>query len=860
MNRFPGTGTACLRAGAVMLICALHAGPGVAQATEEDWLAVLETSAPASGAADGDATSAGADGPPDAGHAADDATDDAQAELPTIPVPQVPAPAPPREPARGQLEEIVVTAQKRGVQAIKDVPVSISVIDEELIVDWGIGDVREAMLFVPNVKVEQAGFFASPRVRGFSFNNNNKAFEPPAGIAMEGVPYGRVEYFAAGLFDTQRIEVLRGPQGTTFGKNTTAGLINILSRDPTDTFEGFVDVQRGSYDRERLELGVGGPLVEDLVSMRIAAVTEDRRGFVYNTTADVDPQAERYMRGDRRDGVRAKLRFPSLGATDLKLSYESVDLESLGTGVEIVQAPDAVKARIRAYDPGADFVARNYISSLDSPDNRHTAIDTFVVDAARALGDWDLALLGGHSLMKTTVEADIDFTPAKAIFAEGHDQSPTTTLELRLLSPGFEGAFGLGSGSSDLLLGLFAQRTAIEDSLLRFHFFTGPLLDLTLASQSGGAFDPVAGPIGLIPALPPDIGDTREQSSQYFEQNSDTLAAFGQAQWTFLPAWTLQLGLRLSHERKDASWLQVFDSAGPNLLMRTQGLEPFAAAESLSETNVQPKLSVNWQPADGLSLFAHWARAYKSGGFNAFAFRGAREELVYDPEYSTEWGVDLKSTLLQRTLQLNVSLYRMDIDDFQVLTRVPETSAVGLGVSAVENAATARAQGIEGDLTWLAAHWLRVMASFGMNDTEYLDFKTNDCPADRPNTDRDEDARCDASGKPFAFAPRWNGTFGFHLTPPFELGGATFNLGVVAEYQSRQFLDIDLDDRKVQDAFWRTRISAGIQGAGGWSFKLLVENLNDAATYIRQGDVMPGVFVGALEPPRMVFGQLRWVF
>ncbi|MFP5304867.1 MAG: TonB-dependent receptor, partial [Gammaproteobacteria bacterium] len=783
------------------------------------------------------------------------------APLPTIPVAQ-PAAAPlERDPALPVLEEIVVTAQKRGVQAIKDVPVSISVVDSALIADWGISDVREAMLFVPNVKVEQAGFFASPRVRGFSFNNNNKAFEPPAGIAMEGVPYGRVEYFAAGLYDIERIEVLRGPQGTTFGKNTTAGLINVLSKDPGDTLEGYFDLQGGDYERRRVEAAVGGPLIDGVVNFRVAGVSDERQGFVYNTTADVAPEAERHLRGDNRTGLRLKLQFPDLLASNLKLTYESVDLESLGTGAEILRASEAVRARLRNYDPNVDFVPGNYVASIDDPDDRNTTIDTFVLDWARALGTWDASATAGYSLMKTQVHADVDFTPAQAIFAESSDQSPTTTLELRLLSPEFDGLYGLfGSafGSSDLLVGVFGQRMAIEDSLLRFHFYPGPLLDLVLATESGDTLDPLLDLIGALPPL--DSGDTQEQSSQYFEQDSDTLAAFGQAQWHFLPQWTLQLGMRYSREEKSASWNQVFDSAGPNLLMRTQGLEPFTAAESRSETNFQPKVSLNYQPSPGISLFAHWAKAYKSGGFNAFAYRGERDELIYEPEYSTEWGLDLKSTLLHKTLQLNLSAYRMDIDDFQVLTRIPDSSQIGLGVSAVENAATARAQGIEGDLTWLAAHWLRVMLAFGLNDTEYIDFKTNDCPADVEDSDGDGDPRCDASGKPFAFAPKWNGTFGVNLIPPLELYGTTLNLGFTAEYQSEQYLDIDLDERKVQDPFWRLRASLGISGLSGWSLKLILENLTDEATYVRQGDVLPGLFIGGLEPPRMIFGQFRWTF
>ncbi len=759
-----------------------------------------------------------------------------------------------------QLEEIVVTAQKRGVQAVKDIPVSISVVDEKLIRDWGITDVREAMLFVPNVKVEQAGFFASPRVRGFSFNNNNKAFEPPAGIALEGVPYGRVEYFAAGLFDTQRIEVLRGPQGTTFGKNTTAGLLNLLSNDPTDTLEGFIDVQGGDYERQRFEAAVGGPLIEDVVNFRIAAVSDDRRGFVYNTTSEVSPDADKYLRGDLRDGVRLKLQFPDLAIGNIKLTYESVDLTSLGTGIEIIQASETVKSRLRAYDPNADFIPRNFISSIDSPDRRETSIDSWVLDWGTALGEWNLSALAGHSDMETVLTGDVDFTPAKALVINGQDSSPTTTAELRLMSPNFDGLFGLGGsalGNSDILVGGFYQKTAIEDSLVRFNFYAGPLLDLTIAAETGGLLDGIFGiGGGLIPPLPLI---TDEQDSQYFDQQSRTSALFSQVQWTFVPDWTLQLGARYSREEKRAHWDQVFDSP-TSVLMATQGLEEFSADESQSLSKFQPKISLNWQPSSNMSWFVHWARAFKSGGFNAFAFSGARDELTYEPEYSTEWGADLKSTFFNRRMQLNLSLYRMDIDDFQVLTREPDSAPLGLGVSKVENAATARAQGLEGDVVWLATDWLRLMAAVGLNDTEYLNFKTNDCPAGVEDSDGDGDARCDASGKPFAFAPRVNGTLGVNLIPVADFFGTMIEIGAVAEYQTWAYLDIDLDDRKVQDEFWRYRLSIGIRGLNGWSFKLIGENLTNEATYIRQGDVSPDVIVGALEPPRMIFGQFRWTF
>ena len=156
-----------------------------------------------------------------------------------------------------KVEEIVVTAQKRE-QAIEDVPISMSVLDDVFIAEQGITDLHEAMLFVPNADVDVAGFVVSARIRGFSFVQDNKAFEPPAGFALDGIVYPRFGYFQSAMLDVERIEVLRGPQGTTFGKNTTAGLFDIITKNPTDEVSGYTSVQLGERDRFRLETAVGG--------------------------------------------------------------------------------------------------------------------------------------------------------------------------------------------------------------------------------------------------------------------------------------------------------------------------------------------------------------------------------------------------------------------------------------------------------------------------------------------------------------------------------------------------------------------------------------------------------------------------
>jgi iron complex outermembrane recepter protein len=777
------------------------------------------------------------------------------------------------QPQRGaKLEEIVVTAQ-RHEQNVQDVPISMSVLDSEFLASQGVTDVREALLFAPNVKVESAGFFAAPRIRGFTVNNNNYAFEPPAGMAIDGVPYTNVAYFQSALFDIDRVEVLRGPQGTTFGKNTTAGVIQVITKDPADQYTGFVDLQYGELNRGRLESGVGGPLRKDLVNFRIAGLFDHRDGFVDNTTAALSSETDRHQRGRQRSGARGKLDFPDLYGSNLKITYEHIDLEDTGAGYELWHISPTVAAELRRYDPDADFVKNNYVCSLDAKDGRSSLIDKAQADWEYDLAGWSLNAVAAHSILHDAFDIDLDFTPSPASIAHAKVSTPTTTFELRGLSPYFKGfyglerLFGLSLGQSQVLAGFFYQRRQVNHLAIDYRFRLIPFLRLTAAAAVGTGV--------TVPGLPtlPGIDERFEETvTQGFDQTADTLAGFGQFEWRFAERWMLQYGMRISNETTQAHWNSDFTSP-TNVLLTAAGLQEFMADRELSELQFQPKVVLEYSPLENLNLFVHWARAFKGGGFNAFAYRPVADELQYRDESTTEWGMDAKTTLLDGKARVNFSLYRMDAHDFQVLTRLPQDTTLGLGVSKVENAKDARAQGFEGDVTWLPTAWLTLIATAGLNDTEYIDFPFNECPADRPNQDGDADPRCDASGRPFPFAPEWNTT----LTPllrvplaslpgvtqplPRPLAGIDLTADFTMEYLDVSYVDVDLDPRKRQPSFFRFRASVGLASfARGWSLKLTGENLTDEATSIRDGDLFSGVFISIPEQPRLFYAQLRWQF
>ena len=768
-----------------------------------------------------------------------------------------------------RVEEIIVTAQKRE-QAIEDVPISMSVLDDTFIAEHGITDLHEALLFVPNAKVDVAGFFVSSRIRGFSFVIDNKAFEPPAGFALDGVVYPRFGYFQTAMLDVERVEVLRGPQGTTFGKNTTAGLIDVITKNPTDDFSGAVSLQLGERERRRLEAAISGPIVEDLVNFRLAVLADEEDGFIDNTTAAISPTAAERLRGRDYKALRAKLAFPDLFDSELLLSAEIADLSDGGVGVQLWHAGPTVSALLRGYDPNVDFERGNFVSSIDQRDYRTTKLKTFRADWSRDFAGWGVHALAAHSIYEEEVQLDNDFGPSPTLVTRDSDKSPTTTFELRAVSPKLEGlfgierAFGFDLGATDFLAGLFYQRRVLGDGNLRLMGNEVQVAELFVAGFADAGLE--------LPTLPPlpDLGLV-EEYARTFEQRGHAVAGFAQAEWHFAERWTLGTGARLGYETKEADWeLRAISQEG--VLFFASGVQEFVAHHSVSEFHVQPKVSLNYRPFEHVSLFAHWAKAYRSGGFNAFAARANESELTYGSESATEWAIDAKTTLFDGAARLNVSLYRMDVEDFQVLTRIP-LFFLPVAFPATTNAPKARAQGVEVDLTWLATDWLTIIGTIGFNDTEYVDFRINDCALDRANTDGDADSRCDASGRAFWGAPEWNNTLTANVVYPLSalpavgralppaLGEVDWTLSATMEYSDVYYPDPDLDFRKRQPSFFRWRASAGFANRRqGWSFNVIGENLTNESVSLLDADVVPGFFVTFPDASRIVFGQFRWEF
>ena len=264
-------------------------------------------------------------------------------------------PSPPRS-----IEEIVVTAQKKE-ESIQDVPISITALEGSFLQEAGIDDFHELAEFTPNVRFTTNACCTTVFIRGFGTPFAAGAFDPTVGLALDELSIAKEIYMSDPLFDIERFEVLRGPQGTLFGKNTPAGLFNVTTASPSDEFEGYVLGGVGGLGVHRLEAALGGPLGElgDLVRFRLAAVDLDGPGDVENTALDVDEPATEQQAG------RLKLEISAARRTST-----SADRLARAHGVALLPRPVVRLPRrdvefLRGFDPEFEDDPFNHQNSID---------------------------------------------------------------------------------------------------------------------------------------------------------------------------------------------------------------------------------------------------------------------------------------------------------------------------------------------------------------------------------------------------------------------------------------------------------------------------------------------------------------
>ncbi|MDP9140086.1 MAG: TonB-dependent receptor [Pseudomonadota bacterium] len=784
----------------------------------------------------------------------------------------VAAPTTTDEEAPRQIEEIVVTAQKTK-QSLQQVPVSVTAVSGEFIAETGSVDLADVSLYVPNVRVD-ADDLGSPQIfiRGFGTNAFNPSFEGSVGFVQDEIYYGRPGYFTESMFDIDRVEVLRGPQGTLFGKNTIAGVFNVSTVEPTGEFSTNASYSYGENQAHHFEAGAGGELT-DWMGMRVSGLYRKEDGELYNQYQDRDEESLEQKAG------RVRLRFyPSLNV-QTELLLQTSETEAPFWPYQLKDLDADTRAYLQSFDADMEDDPYDFITSTDTPGyiekgSNTAALNTqWQIGEAVGINDLVTTLIIGYSDFYIDQLNELDVSPADIARLDSHEDHKQLTGELRFTGNA-DSLFGLGTGVEFVAGGFFYDSNYVLDASILAGADLGSFLLTSDFRQLAGCnlvptLNPVLNPLlcsdgQSIPGIPL-IGDLLsgvigdDGYTFAYEQDVQSYAFFGQMTWNLNPQWALTTGLRVSREEKEV------DSSGTaNCLSAAVGVCVMATLlESQdydqpglrrSESDVSPKFILQYFASDDVNVYASWTKGFKSGGFNAISLTG--EDLEYEPEEAQTAELGIKSQWLDRTLRINATLYATRFDNLQVLA----FNGIFFDVS---NAAAARSSGLEADMLWLTP-WepLSIMASVGVLDARYDEYATAPAPIRNPQTGELQlGATQDLSDKRIAFAPRTTGT----LTP--MLSFPVFNLMAKIAgdliYQGDQYTDTDLDEATYVDAYLKYGARLMLSDAQDrWTLTLGGTNLGDKRVLNQVVDAtfFPGTYWAQQASGRQLFAAISLSF
>ena len=698
-----------------------------------------------------------------------------------------------------EVETLIVTAAKR-TENLQDVPMSVSALSGADLQRAGITNFSDVARQLPSVQLSSANNNRNTTilVRGIGSSGTNPGIEPSVGIFLDGVYMPAAGPIQSNIQDIASVEVLRGPQGTLYGRNTPVGAINIVTRDPQAAPEAQVTVGAGNFDEYHVQGFVGGAIAANL-NGRLTAWVNSHDGY------EKDLFDGSRTNDGKQEGVRGRAMWTPNDAVSVNLiGYYSHLQANCCTGEPInplgpggIATPGFLAAMIAAGHP---FIKT---TSLDFTVDDETKGDD-ATDLYGASGQIDVKLPGGHTF--TSISAfNGYYDNIKVLSADGLPIDVGTgpqPLRVENLSQEFRIASPLG------------QRLEYLGGVYLFHETMSYKNGFTAHSGANRLF----GPAGMITP-----GDN---TLFFYNQTTKSEAAFGQATFHVTDAWRLIGGLRYSNDDKNAATASA-DNPGASAAFKAAF--PINPEQTLSRNDQKLTWSAGAQYdlTQGVMAYAIAATGFKDGGFNARQ-TAAGTPLAFAPETSTTYEVGLKSTLFDRKVLLNADVFRMTLDNFQDSTLNPLT---GVGF-VVGNAGDRRVDGLEVDAQWAPIEHLTITANGQVNDAKFTSYHSAQCFVGAvangvlPGT-------CDYTGRRPAFNPASSGSLAANYELPLGSTGLTGFINGSVTWQDKQYEDSTLDPRSIQGAYTLTNLRIGVGPANGdWKVSVYGRNLGDKAYYV----------------------------
>jgi len=562
--------------------------------------------------------------------------------------------------------DIIVTARKRE-ESIIDVPISITVMSAEEIRARNATRIRDLGNSVPNVAFLGAEGNATTTftVRGVTSQSRiNVGFESGIGVYVDGVLVGRQIGFNQELYDVARVEFLRGPQGTLFGKNSITGAINVVTRQPSDELTADAELSYGSYNEFQARGYVSAPIVAGKAAFSVSGYYLKRDGFQQNLFDGTEVWNE-----DSR-GARAKLLLTPTDNLRITIAGDTLDESNVTPGPVITSGYGFV--------PGN---TRNTNENVPGLSNRKVDGVSGTIELDTAFGA-TLTSITAYRELKSDRRNDTDAGPADVVASFIDQRQEQFSQELRISSNG-TGRFGYVGG---------------------VYYY-----DSTVTSSSESCFGAIVNVPGFLRGR---CGNT------FGDINTKSMAIFGNADFKIIESLTVTGGIRYTVEDKRLAFQQVgFPFIAPSLPLGT---------DRLSDEDLSPTVTIRWQPSSDMSVYATASRGFKSGGWNvdnitSFAITSF-SALQFQAESLWNYEIGFKASVLDRKLNFSGAIFQMDYSDLQVSKLEPVLGGGGALVAVTSNAGEARIRGFEAEATVTPLTGLLLSGGVGYADAKYTDY------------------------------------------------------------------------------------------------------------------------------------------
>lgn len=714
-----------------------------------------------------------------------------------------------------QSTDIVVTAQKRS-ERLQDIPLAVTAVTGDALANRQVNDTSTLTRAIPSLTFQQGPNPTNTtlRIRGVGTALFGQGVESSVSVVVDGVVQARQAQGFSDLADIERVEVLRGPQGTLFGKNSSAGVISIVTARPSRDFEGRVEGTIAEHGEYRAKGTVSGPL-SDTLRARLTGFYNDVPGITYNTTLD------RHVNGQKSWGVRGKLEWEPTDNLTLLLSGEYRKTNS----------DCCIASSIRVDNP---IVASLEAPVVASPTNRQVSEDTLTYANSNQKtfslqADWDL---GFATLTSITAYQDYYLKVNQPIDRTDSDPVRFVGTGAAYASWNFnQGILDLSQFSQELRLG--------SNGKSDFTYVAGLYYSHSDVKRPFSRRRAVCstGVVGQVCANP-----RYQSSSSFAELKTDSIAAFGQAEYRIAGGLSALGGLRVQYEKGTNYGIQLGTlEAGDTLL---PGVPTGSGSISDHDTAITGKAGLKYEFSRNLQAYGTYTRGYKGIGYNMEAATNFADQTTLSPEHVNAYELGLKGRTADGTLSMAVAVFRADYSNLQVQANRSDP-VTGVTSFVATNAGKSRSQGVEVEATMRPSRNFSVDASFAYTEST-VDIDGLNCPlqfqaaapvltgkpinvcyrtaAGATPQQNLRDATLPASPKVrISITPRWEQDISDTLAGFVQVG---------VSFQSKQQFAIEQDPLLVQKAYTLVDASVGIHTTDQrYSLSVFVKNLFDVNYY-----------------------------